>query len=75
MIDETAIERELRAAARSDQHPLPDLGEAAATAGLLDVAYATLDSPLGTLLPAGSRAMSARGARRETGPTNTSPGR
>jgi len=50
MIDETAIERELRAAARSDQHPLPDLGEAAATAGLLDVAYATLDSPLGTLL-------------------------
>jgi methylated-DNA-[protein]-cysteine S-methyltransferase len=50
MIDETAIERELRAAARSDQRPLPDLGEAAATAGLLDVAYATLDSPLGTLL-------------------------
>jgi len=28
MIDETAIERELRAAARSDQHPLPDLGKA-----------------------------------------------
>jgi methylated-DNA-[protein]-cysteine S-methyltransferase len=49
MIDDT-IERELRAAARSDQAPLPDLGEAAATAGLLDVAYATLDSPLGTLL-------------------------
>jgi methylated-DNA-[protein]-cysteine S-methyltransferase len=50
MIDETAIEGALRAAARSDQQPLPDLGEAAATAGLLDVAYATLDSPLGTLL-------------------------
>ena len=51
MIDETAIERELRAAAaRAAEHPLPDLGEAAATAGLLDVAYATLDSPLGTLL-------------------------
>jgi len=51
MIDETAIERELRsAAARGAGHPLPDLGEAAATAGLLDVAYATLDSPLGTLL-------------------------
>jgi methylated-DNA-[protein]-cysteine S-methyltransferase len=49
MIDDT-IERELRAAARSDQAPLPDLGEAAAAAGLLDVAYATLDSPLGTLL-------------------------
>jgi methylated-DNA-[protein]-cysteine S-methyltransferase len=30
--------------------PLPDLGEAAAAAGLLDVAYATLDSPVGTLL-------------------------
>jgi methylated-DNA-[protein]-cysteine S-methyltransferase len=52
MIDETAIERELRAAAaaRDAEHALPDLSEAAATAGLLDVAYATLDSPLGTLL-------------------------
>jgi methylated-DNA-[protein]-cysteine S-methyltransferase len=51
MIDETAIERDLRAAAaRAAAHPLPDLGDAAATAGLLDVAYATLDSPLGTLL-------------------------
>ena len=29
---------------------LPDLTDAAAAAGLLDVAYATLDSPLGTLL-------------------------
>ena len=51
MIDETAIEHELRAAAaRAAEHPLPDLGDAAATAGLLDVAYTTLDSPLGTLL-------------------------
>jgi len=52
MIDDTAIERELRAAAatREAGHQLPDLGAAAATAGLLDVAYATLDSPLGTLL-------------------------
>jgi methylated-DNA-[protein]-cysteine S-methyltransferase len=51
MIDDTAIERELRAAAaHAAERPLPDLGEAAATAGLLDVAYATLDSPLGTLL-------------------------
>jgi methylated-DNA-[protein]-cysteine S-methyltransferase len=52
MIDETAIERQLRAAAavHDAEHALPDLGEAAATAGLLDVAYATLDSPLGTLL-------------------------
>lgn len=51
MIDEHAIERELRAtAAREAEQALPDLGEVAATAGLLDVAYATLDSPLGTLL-------------------------
>ncbi|HSC02957.1 MAG TPA: methylated-DNA--[protein]-cysteine S-methyltransferase [Solirubrobacteraceae bacterium] len=31
---------------------LPDLSQAAAAAGLLDVAYATLDSPLGPLLVA-----------------------
>jgi methylated-DNA-[protein]-cysteine S-methyltransferase len=30
--------------------PLPDITAAAAAAGLLDVAYATLDSPVGTLL-------------------------
>lgn len=51
MIDQHAIERELRASATCEAgHPLPDLGEAAASAGLLDVAYTTLDSPLGTLL-------------------------
>jgi methylated-DNA-[protein]-cysteine S-methyltransferase len=51
MIDNDALERELRlSAAREANLPLPDLGEVAATAGLLDVAYATLDSPLGTLL-------------------------
>ena len=51
MIDEDAIERELRAgAAREAVRPLPELGQAAATAGLLDVAYTTFDSPLGTLL-------------------------
>ena len=51
MIDEHAIERELRIAAAGEaDHPLPDLSDAAANAGLLDVAYATLDSPLGTLL-------------------------
>ncbi len=43
------IEHELRRRApRTD--PLPDVTEAAAAAGLLDVAFATLDSPLGTLL-------------------------
>jgi methylated-DNA-[protein]-cysteine S-methyltransferase len=51
MIDNDALERELwLSAARETDFPLPDLGEVAATAGLLDVAYATLDSPLGTLL-------------------------
>lgn len=45
------IVRSLRAARDgSDTIPLPDLAEAAADAGLLDVAYATLDSPVGTLL-------------------------
>jgi methylated-DNA-[protein]-cysteine S-methyltransferase len=46
MID---IEDELRRTAPLPD-PLPDLTEPAATAGLLDVAYATLDSPLGRLL-------------------------
>ena len=35
---------------------LPDLTDAAAAAGLLDVAYATLDSPVGTLLLAATPA-------------------
>jgi methylated-DNA-[protein]-cysteine S-methyltransferase len=35
--------------------PQPDLGEAAARAGLLDVAYATLDTPVGALLLASTR--------------------
>ncbi len=45
------IEQELRQSA-SAAAELPDLTEAAATAGLLDVAYATLDSPVGRLLVA-----------------------
>ena len=45
----TEIEHELRRRAPSTD-PLPDLTDAAAAAGLLDVAYATLDSPVGTLL-------------------------
>ena len=43
------IEHQLRRRAPIPD-PLPDLTEAAAAAGLLDVAYATFDSPLGTLL-------------------------
>lgn len=46
MID---IENELRRSAPLPD-PLPDLSEPAAAARLLDVAYATLDSPLGPLL-------------------------
>ena len=47
------IERTLRASASKNHDGpdrLPDLTDAAARAGLLDVAYATLDSPVGTLL-------------------------
>jgi len=44
------IELDLRRDAESATPELPDIGEAAAAAGLLDVAYATTDSPLGTLL-------------------------
>jgi len=45
------IERDLRRGA-PPASDLPDLTDAAAGAGLLDVAYATLDSPVGTLLVA-----------------------
>jgi methylated-DNA-[protein]-cysteine S-methyltransferase len=47
----TEIEQELRRTAPTDD-PLPDLSGPAASARLLDVAYATLDSPLGPLLVA-----------------------
>jgi len=46
-----SIEYELRRTAPQPSAP-PDLTDAAAAAGLLDVAYATLDSPVGTLLVA-----------------------
>jgi methylated-DNA-[protein]-cysteine S-methyltransferase len=48
MID---IEDELRQTAPGAEHG-PDFSDAAAAAGLLDVAYATLDSPVGPLLVA-----------------------
>ncbi len=44
------IELDLRRGAPPATPELPDIGEAAAAAGLLDVAYETTDSPLGTLL-------------------------
>jgi methylated-DNA-[protein]-cysteine S-methyltransferase len=47
----TEIERALQTEVdRAMDAPLPDLGAAADAAGLLDVAYATVDSPVGTLL-------------------------
>jgi methylated-DNA-[protein]-cysteine S-methyltransferase len=53
MTDNDPLERALAlGAARQPDNPPPDLDSAAAAAGLLDVAYATLDSPLGTLLVA-----------------------
>jgi methylated-DNA-[protein]-cysteine S-methyltransferase len=49
MIELDELERRLRSE-RPDASDPPDLTAAAATAGLLDVAYATLDSPVGALL-------------------------
>jgi methylated-DNA-[protein]-cysteine S-methyltransferase len=45
----TDIEHELRRQAPPSDR-LPDITDAAVSAGLIDVAYATLDSPVGTLL-------------------------
>jgi methylated-DNA-[protein]-cysteine S-methyltransferase len=51
MTDEDRLGRALRdASAGSGRRELPDLAPGAAAAGLLDVAYATLDSPVGRLL-------------------------
>jgi methylated-DNA-[protein]-cysteine S-methyltransferase len=50
MTSDDQLERAMRAGALSDPGPLPDLSAAAANAGLLDVAYARLDSPVGPLL-------------------------
>jgi methylated-DNA-[protein]-cysteine S-methyltransferase len=49
--DNHTLERALAAADEAfGEPPLPDLSEAAAAAGLLDIAYATLDSPVGRIL-------------------------
>jgi methylated-DNA-[protein]-cysteine S-methyltransferase len=52
---DAALERSLRSTLPEPPSP-PDLAEAAAAAGLLDVAYATLDSPVGSLLLAATPA-------------------
>lgn len=55
MNDRDALERALIGAAHAQPDlPLPDFGALAKSAGLLDVSYATLDSPLGKLLLAGT---------------------
>jgi len=48
--DEEEMERTLRAALHGDTVAPPSIVEAAEAAGLLDVAYARLDSPVGTLV-------------------------
>jgi methylated-DNA-[protein]-cysteine S-methyltransferase len=50
------LESALRDAATQTVGDLPDLSAVAAAAGILDVAYATLDSPLGELLLAATDA-------------------
>jgi methylated-DNA-[protein]-cysteine S-methyltransferase len=50
MTEIDALERELMRRSEQGAMPLPDVAGAAAGAGLLDVAYATYDSPVGTLL-------------------------
>jgi methylated-DNA-[protein]-cysteine S-methyltransferase len=50
MTELDALERALRSGPPLSGGPPPDLAAAAAGAGLLDVAYATLDSPVGSLL-------------------------
>jgi methylated-DNA-[protein]-cysteine S-methyltransferase len=50
MTDIDALERELTSRSGEQAMPLPDVATAAAAAGLLDVAYATYDSPVGRLL-------------------------
>ena len=56
MTDVDSLERALRSAARTEgESAPPDLVEPAASAGLLDVAYSLLDSPVGTLLIATTR--------------------
>jgi len=56
MTESDPLETALRATALRLTPPLPELGDAAAAAGLLDVAYAGLDSPVGRLLLAATPA-------------------
>lgn len=50
MTDPFSLQRTLREQAPSETAPLPDFIETATAAGLLDLAYATFESPLGKLL-------------------------
>ena len=56
MTELESLQRELRHAKPADEPSLPELTRAAAAAGLLDVAYCKLDSPVGSLLLAATPA-------------------
>lgn len=56
MTDIESLKRELRETALAVEADPPDLGPRAAAFGLVDVAYAKLDSPVGTLLLAATPA-------------------
>ncbi len=56
MTGQASLERRLARAASAARSSPPDLTERAAAAGLIDVAYANLDSPVGTLLLASTTA-------------------
>ncbi len=56
MTESDLLEIALRETALRLDDPLPDLGDAAAAAGVLDVAYTRLDSPVGRLLLAATPA-------------------
>lgn len=56
MTESDPLETALRETALRLEDPLPELGDAAAAAGVLDVAYSRLDSPVGPLLLAATPA-------------------
>lgn len=71
MTETEALQEALRSAARElADDPLPALDRNASDAGLLDVAYATLDSPVGTLLLAGTPRGLVRIAYLDAGPAD-----
>jgi methylated-DNA-[protein]-cysteine S-methyltransferase len=66
MTQPDALQRALRDALGGSQQDVPEIYDAAAAAGLLDVAYARLDSPVGSLLLAATPSGLARIAYLDT---------